>query len=330
LFHGFILDKWKMPGYAFYKGRALALSDSTIGIKVADGSYFPILEKGFTGRKKLTVTTVKDNQKKVQIDLYRGNGSSLTQASYIGSLVIENIPPATQGAPEIELLLSLDEEGQLSAEASDMKTGESQKFATTLATPSDADAYAEPEFVMDEPGKDELGLEETPLTGEAYPVGEKDRREEALHRRTPNILLLVLFVVLGVALVAAIAYFAYRAIQGPVIPPLNSSTVTAPAPTAATQATAAQPSSTPATAIKATTAQPSSTQTTTQSAMTAQPSSSTSPKQVSYLIKKGDTLWDISATYYRNPWLYPKLAAANSIKNPDLIFAGTRINIPEN
>ena len=50
----------------------------------------------------------------------------------------------------------------------------------------------------------------------------------------------------------------------------------------------------------------------------------------SYTVVKGDTLWDISATYYRNPWLYPKLAAANSIKNPDLIFAGTRITIPEN
>ena len=51
---------------------------------------------------------------------------------------------------------------------------------------------------------------------------------------------------------------------------------------------------------------------------------------VTYRIKRGDTLWDISATYYRNPWLYHKLARANSIRNPDLIFAGTRIYIPEN
>ena len=41
-------------------------------------------------------------------------------------------------------------------------------------------------------------------------------------------------------------------------------------------------------------------------------------------------MWDICATYYRNPWLYPKLAKANSIPNPDLIFAGTRIVIPAN
>jgi nucleoid-associated protein YgaU len=292
------------------------LSDSTIGIKVADGSYYPILEEGFTGCKKLTLTTAKDNQEKVQIDLYRGNGSSLSEARYIGSLIIENIPPAAQGMPEIELLISLDEEGQLSAEASHAKTGESQRFVTTLTTLSEAETYAEPEFVMDQAGADEPGLEEPALTGEAYPVGEKDSREEALHRRTPNLILLVLFVILGVALVAGIAYFVYRAIQGPAVPALNSSTVAAPA------ATTPQPAA--AASSNATTSQP---------AATAQPAPAAeqpAAKSVSYLIKKGDTLWDISATYYRNPWLYPRLAAANSIRNPDLIFAGTRIIIPEN
>ena len=50
---------------------------------------------------------------------------------------------------------------------------------------------------------------------------------------------------------------------------------------------------------------------------------------MSYRIRKGDTLWDISATYYRNPWLYLRLARANSIRNPDLIFAGEKLFIPE-
>ncbi len=300
------------------------MSDSTIGIKIADGSYYPILEQGFTGRKKLTVTTAKNNQDKVKIDLYRGSGASLAEASFVGSLVVENIPPAAQGAPEIELLLSLDEQGQLSAEANDARTGESQRFATTLAAPAESETFSEPELVMDEADAELSSLEEPALTGEAYPVGEKDRREEVLHRRTPNIILLVLFVVLGVALVAAVAYFVYRAIQGPAVPALSSSTVTVPAASTAQQSPA--PAATPQ-ASSQTTAQ-----TAAPTAMTAQPAPAmTAPvKQASYLIKRGDTLWDISATYYRNPWLYPKLATANSIKNPDLIFAGTRIIIPEN
>ncbi|MGA2974019.1 MAG: LysM peptidoglycan-binding domain-containing protein [Spirochaetia bacterium] len=304
------------------------MSDSTIGIKVADGSYYPILEHGFRGRKKLVLTTVKDNQNKVQIDLYRGNGSSLSEARYIGSLLLENIPPAAKGEPEIDLVIGVDAEGRIDAEASDARTGESQRFSASLETLSETDTFGEPEFAMESGPEAQPDFEEPPLTGEAYPVGEKDRREESLHRQGPNILLLVLFVVLGVALVAAIAYFVYRAVQGPQIPPLTATSMTQPAAQPSPQPSAAAPAASsttaaPAAAAPATTAAP---------APSTANASAASPQKgaVTYRIKKGDTLWDISATYYRNPWLYPKLAKANSIPNPDLIFAGTRIVIPEN
>jgi nucleoid-associated protein YgaU len=48
-----------------------------------------------------------------------------------------------------------------------------------------------------------------------------------------------------------------------------------------------------------------------------------------YRIVWGDTLWDLAGTYYRNPWLYPRLAKANKIPNPDLIIAGHRLFIPK-
>ena len=50
-------------------------------------------------------------------------------------------------------------------------------------------------------------------------------------------------------------------------------------------------------------------------------------EDVRYRIKWGDTLWDISNTYYRTPWLYKKIARDNKIKNPDLIYAGYHIII---
>lgn len=308
------------------------MGDSTIGIKVADGSYYPVLEHGFTGTKKLTLTTAKKNQGKVQIDLYRGNGATLTEAHYIGSLIIENIPPASQGEPEIELLLGIDDNGQLSAQASDNRTGESQKFSTTITTLSADDTYEEPEFEVEDTPPGRTDFEEPPLTGESYPVSEEDRRKERVHAKGPNILLLVLFVIFGVLLVAAIAYFVYRSVSGPQAPPLGA--------TGEATAPAAQTPSPPAAAPAAQTPQSSTTSSqeaapAQQTPQAASPSAGTQSKPagtggVTYRIKYGDTLWDISATYYRNPWLYPKLARANSIKNPDLIFAGTRIKIPEN
>jgi nucleoid-associated protein YgaU len=169
--------------------------------------------------------------------------------------------------------------------------------------------------VLGEEKPETLSFEEPPLTGETYPVGEVDRREERVHRKGPNIFLLVLFVILGVLLVAAVAYFVYRSIQGPRIPPLTVSGTAAAAPAAPAA---------PKPPVAAVTPEPAS-------AKPAEPAPAAAPAaDVSYRIKKGDTLWDISATYYRTPWLYPKLAKANSIKNPDLIFAGTRITIPEN
>jgi hypothetical protein len=283
------------------------LGDSTIGIKVADGTYYPVLEHGWTGRKKLVLTTAKDNQERVQIDLYRGNGSALTQARYIGSLIIDNIPPAAQGQPEIELVIGVDEDGQLSAEASDTSTGESQRFATTLT--ADAGPGEDAEFVLESESPQDIDDDALAGMEDSEPSLLK-RAESQRERRGPNVLLLVLFVILGIALVGTVAYFVYRAIQGPAVASLPTTAAQSPA------APAAEPAVTPAPAPAAQTA--------------AEPAAPPAAKDTSYLIKKGDTLWDLASTYYRNPWLYPKLAKANGIRNPDLIFAGTRIVIPSN
>jgi LysM repeat protein len=48
-----------------------------------------------------------------------------------------------------------------------------------------------------------------------------------------------------------------------------------------------------------------------------------------YIIKKGDTLWDISGDMLQDNFLWPKIWKANpQIKNPDLIYPGDRITIP--
>ncbi len=48
-----------------------------------------------------------------------------------------------------------------------------------------------------------------------------------------------------------------------------------------------------------------------------------------YIVKKGDTLWDISASLLKDPFLWPKLWKANpQIKNPALISPGNSIRIP--
>ena len=48
-----------------------------------------------------------------------------------------------------------------------------------------------------------------------------------------------------------------------------------------------------------------------------------------YTIKQGDTLWDISNSQFRDPFLWPFIWKANPyITNPDLIYAGNKLVIP--
>ena len=47
-----------------------------------------------------------------------------------------------------------------------------------------------------------------------------------------------------------------------------------------------------------------------------------------HTVQPGDTLSGICRKYYGNANLYPKLAAYNNIKNPDLIYDGSVLKIP--
>lgn len=55
------------------------------------------------------------------------------------------------------------------------------------------------------------------------------------------------------------------------------------------------------------------------------------PEEIFYTIEKGDTLWAIATKFYDDGSKYPHIVDANIevIKNPDLIYPGQAIRIPE-
>ena len=151
------------------------MEDATIGIKVADGSFVPVFDRSYRGKRKLVLTTVRDNQESVQIDLYQGSGDVLEGAEYIGSLVVENISAAAKGSPEVNLLVGIDDAGNLNATATDTSSGEYQSLSVSLAS-LDSGKTGMPDFALEEPVIDDdfdFDFSESDESGEKMPSFEE-------------------------------------------------------------------------------------------------------------------------------------------------------------
>lgn len=115
----------------------------TIGIKLADGTFYPVLEEGTPKKRMLDLTTAKDNQTKVQIDLYRSENGTMEDAEYVDTLEVTKLNPHPNGEPELHLSVGLDENNNLTAEVVDPETGKKSETEVSLVSRTEAER-AEP------------------------------------------------------------------------------------------------------------------------------------------------------------------------------------------
>jgi len=208
-------------------------------------------------------------------------------------------------------VLGVDEDGTLTATASDRATGERQSLSVSMSSLAEGNTYDVPDFSLDERYQPELGVspeEATSLTskgnGAPAEIGEAYR---------PSAFRVIAIIFFALVILAIIALLLYRFVL-----PTKGSAGGAHQPVQ-TQAAPAAPTK-PAAGSEAAPSQ----------GKTAAPvTPNVRYGGVYYYIRWGDTLWDLSMSFYRTPWLYGKIAKANSIKNPDLIFAHTQIYIPD-
>ena len=152
----------------------------TVGIKLADGSFYPIMEEGSVQTKKLELTTANDNQTCVMVDLYRSKTCSMDDAEYIDTLKIENLNAHQNGEPSISFDVGLDENGELSASIADPETGATSNSQITLVSRTAeerlvADDYSiSGEEEIEETSVDEPLVEEEPVEEAADETDEKD------------------------------------------------------------------------------------------------------------------------------------------------------------
>ena len=132
----------------------------TVGIKLADGSFYPIMEEGSAQTKKLELTTANDNQTCVMVDLYRSKTCSMEDAEYIDTLKIENLNAHQNGEPSISFDVGLDENGELSASIADPETGATSNSQLTLVSRTAEERLVTDDFAVDEPAVEDAVVDE--------------------------------------------------------------------------------------------------------------------------------------------------------------------------
>lgn len=131
----------------------------TIGIKLADGSFYPILEEGTAKSYQLDLTTVKDGQTKVQIDLYRSETGTMEDAQYVDTLEVSNLIPHPNGEAELHLSLALNENNELDARVVDEETGKQSETSVTLVNRTIAERAEPTNFELSDSQEKEESVE---------------------------------------------------------------------------------------------------------------------------------------------------------------------------
>jgi hypothetical protein len=340
---------------------------SSIGIKIANGEFYPIMEENSSVKKRLILTTVKDNQPSVQIDLYRSADRTMADAQYIGSLVVEKIKPRPKGEPSIEMVISSNVNGDIAADAVDLDTssgGEHCSLSVSIrALDETSRGMTYPDF--------ELETNEEPPSG-LYSQASKMRNRRSGKFSKWIIIILIILLLLGLCawwlffmggkdiVCSGLNKLQARAsaltskseapqepepvkqpepvkaepAPEPVKPPEPAPVKQPePEPVKPPEPVKVEPAPAPPPVITAPAEPPAPKPQVTRKRPPPPVASfkvpATIPKEgFVYRIRYGDTLWDISEAFYRNPRLYPRIAKFNNIRNPNQIISGRRIRIP--
>lgn len=121
---------FKMPdGEALERPLLLDVTPATLSIQTAGGYTEHLLEKNAPipiERSKM-FTTAHSNQERVVIECCRGEARRFDENEPLGTLILEDLPPAPRGELQIEVTFRVDTDGILHVRARDKKTGKNQE-----------------------------------------------------------------------------------------------------------------------------------------------------------------------------------------------------------
>lgn len=133
----------------------LDVTPLTLGLETLGGIKTPLIERNTTipTSKSQIFSTAADSQTSVEIHVLQGEREFAKDNKTLGKFILDGIPPAPRGVPQVEVVFDIDANGILNVSAKDKASGKEQKISITASSSlskeevekmkKDAEAHAE-------------------------------------------------------------------------------------------------------------------------------------------------------------------------------------------
>ncbi len=114
----------------------LDVTPLSLGIETMGGVYDVVIESNSTipTKKSKVYSTAADNQPSVEIHVLQGERPMAKDNRTVGRFILDGIPPAPRGVPQIEVSFDIDANGILHVHAKDKGTGKEQSIRIEAST----------------------------------------------------------------------------------------------------------------------------------------------------------------------------------------------------
>ena len=114
----------------------LDVTPLTLGLETLGNVRTPIIDRNTTipVKKSQVFSTAQDNQPGVEIHVLQGERPMAKDNVSLGRFMLDGIPPAPRGVPQIEVTFDIDASGILHVSAKDLGTGKEQSIKITSST----------------------------------------------------------------------------------------------------------------------------------------------------------------------------------------------------
>jgi molecular chaperone DnaK len=163
----------------------------SLGIETMGGIATKLIEKNTTipASKSQTFSTAADNQTQVEIHIVQGERAQATDNKSLGRFVLDGIPPAPRGIPQVEVIFDIDANGILKVSAKDKATNKEQSIRIEASSglskediekmTKDAEAHASEDEAKRKLIEHKNTAEQTIYASEKLLSEHKDKIEEA-------------------------------------------------------------------------------------------------------------------------------------------------------